>query len=90
MAVKKPMAKSETQAPVNKFFKTIEQMSLISGIGENTLRLLVESGEIDYIHIGNRRLIADSAIWDWYAKNKVTAAVSTEGGERLCQSTTVK
>ncbi len=24
MAVKKPMAKSETQAPVNKFFKTNE------------------------------------------------------------------
>lgn len=81
MAIKKSMVKAKTQVPVNKFFKTIEQMSLISGIGKNTLRLLVESGEIDYIHIGNRRLIADSAIWDWYERNKVTAAASIEGGE---------
>jgi len=81
MAIKKSMVKAKTQVPVNKFFKTIEQMSLISGIGENTLRRLVESGKIDYIRIGNRRLIADSAIWDWYERNKVTAAVSIEGGE---------
>ena len=53
-------------------------MSSISGIGENTLRILLEKGEIDYITIGNRRLIADSAIWDWYERNKVNSAATEE------------
>jgi hypothetical protein len=86
MAVKKSIAKPESHTLANKYFKTIEQMSLISGIGENTLRLLIENGEIDYIPIGNRRLIADSAIWDWYERNKVTAIVSTESEDGLCRS----
>jgi len=51
--------------------KTVEQMSLISGIGENKLRELIEKGEIEYIQNGNRRLLEDSAIWDWYNRNKV-------------------
>jgi len=86
MSVKKPIAKQEPLALANKYFKTIEQMSLISGIGENTLRLLIENGEIDYIPIGNRRLIPDTAIWDWYKRNKVTAIVATESEDGLCQS----
>ena len=86
MAVKKPTAKPEPRALTNKYFKTIEQMSLISGIGENTLRLFIENGEIDYIPVGNRRLIADTAIWDWYERNKTTATVTTESEDRLCQS----
>lgn len=51
--------------------KTVEQMSQISGIGENKLRELMDQGEIEYIQNGNRRLLADSAIWDWYSRNKV-------------------
>lgn len=51
--------------------KTVEQMSQISGIGENKLRELMDQGNIEYIQNGNRRLLADSAIWDWYNRNKV-------------------
>ena len=58
--------------------KTVEQMSKISGIGENRLRDLMENGELEYIQNGNRRLIADSAIWDWYNRNKVPAAAGQE------------
>lgn len=48
-------------------------MSKISGIGENKLRELMDSGELEYIQNGNRRLIADAAIWDWYHRAKTTA-----------------
>ena len=63
------MAKKETASPAIPVFpmlKTVEQMSKISGIGENKLRELMDSGELEYIQNGNRRLIADAAIWDWY------------------------
>lgn len=62
--------------------KTVEQMSRISGIGENKLRELMDSGELEYIQNGNRRLLADVAIWDWYerAKRKV-APQNQEGGK---------
>ena len=61
------MAKKETTSPAIPVFpmlKTVEQMSKISGIGENKLRELMDSGELEYIQNGNRRLIADAAIWD--------------------------
>lgn len=48
-------------------------MSKVSGIGENKLRELMDSGELEYIQNGNRRLIADAAIWDWYHRAKKTA-----------------
>ena len=51
--------------------KTIEQMSIISGIGENRLREMVERGEIEYVRNGNRFLLADRAVWDWYERNRV-------------------
>ncbi len=75
------MAKKETQ-PVNyPMLKTVEQMSRISGIGENKLRELMDSGELEYIQNGNRRLIADTAIWDWYDRAKKAAKpTGTEGG----------
>ena len=62
--------------------QTVEQMSRISGIGENKLRELMDSGELEYIQNGNRRLLADAAIWDWYerAKRKV-APQNQEGGK---------
>lgn len=53
--------------------KTVEQMSQISGIGENRLREMMDKGEIDFIQNGNRRLLADTAIWDWYERNKIAA-----------------
>lgn len=70
------MAKKETAsqtAPMLPMLKTVEQMSKVSGIGENKLRELMDSGELEYIQNGNRRLIADSAIWDWYHRAKTAA-----------------
>ena len=61
------MAKKEAASPAIQMFpmlKTVEQMSKISGIGENKLRELMDNGELEYIQNGNRRLIADAAIWD--------------------------
>ena len=79
------MAKKETTnhaAPVLPMLKTVEQMSKVSGIGENKLRELMDSSELEYIQNGNRRLLADIAIWDWYerAKRKV-APQNQEGGK---------
>ncbi len=75
------MAKKETAsaaAPALPMLKTVEQMSRISGIGENKLRELMERGELEYIQNGNRRLIADAAIWKWYEKAKTAASPSAE------------
>ena len=55
------MAKKETTnhaAPVLPMLKTVEQMSKVSGIGENKLRELMDNGELEYVQNGNRRLIA--------------------------------
>lgn len=65
--------KSLVSMPELPMLKTVEQMSKISGIGENKLRALMDKGEIEYICNGNRRLLADAAIWDWYSRNKVIA-----------------
>jgi len=67
-------AKKQTEhiVEVIPMLKTVEQMSRISGVGENKLRELMEKGEIEYIQNGNRRLLADSAIWNWYNRNKVS------------------
>jgi excisionase family DNA binding protein len=66
-------AKRQTEKPIELFpmLKTVEQMSKISGLGENKLRELMENGEIEYVQNGNRRLLADAAIWDWYERNKI-------------------
>ena len=51
------MAKKETASPAIPVFpmlKTVEQMSKVSGIGENKLRELMDSGELEYIQNGNR------------------------------------
>ncbi len=63
MAAKQQFSKTIELMPM---LKTVEQMSRISGIGENKLRELLDKGEIEYVQNGNRRLMADSAIWDWY------------------------
>ena len=54
--------------------KTVEQMSLYSGIGTNKLRDLIKSREIEFIQIGNRFLLSDQAIWDWYRRNRICPA----------------
>ena len=63
------MVRGKTSAPVLEIvpmLKTVEQMSKYSGIGINKLRELINNGEIEYIRNGNRCLLADKAIWDWY------------------------
>ena len=42
--------------------KTVEQMSKVSGIGENKLRELMDAGEIEFVQNGNRRLLCEAAI----------------------------
>lgn len=54
-------------------FLTVEQMACRSGIGENTLRNMMESRQLEYIQIGKKKLIAEEAVWEWYQRNKVTA-----------------
>ena len=77
------MAKKEAishAAPLLPMLKTVEQMSKVSGIGENKLRELMDSGELEYIQNGNRRLIADTAIWDWYERAKTAVKPPAEQG----------
>jgi excisionase family DNA binding protein len=75
------MARKKETADALPMLKTVAQMSHISGIGENKLRELMDKGELEFIQIGNRRLIADSAIWDWYSRAKTAkTSTGTEGG----------
>lgn len=70
------MAKNKTiqvEPEIISMLKTVEQMSRLSGIGENRLRELMDKGKIEYIQNGNRRLLVDSAIWEWYNRKKVSA-----------------
>ena len=72
------MAKKETTnhaAPVLPMLKTVEQMSKVSGIGENKLRELMDNGELEYVQNGNRRLIAD-----WYERAKNAVKPPAEQG----------
>lgn len=64
--------------PMLPMLKTVEQMSKVSGIGENKLRELMDKGELEYVQNGNRRLIADTAIWGWYNRAKHPAKPPTE------------
>lgn len=54
-------------------FKSPELMAKVSGIGENTLRTLMSERKVDYIQIGNRKLLTDQALWNWYEENKIQA-----------------
>jgi hypothetical protein len=76
MATKKNTRDTSEVIPM---LKTVEQMSRFSGIGENKLRELMDQGDIEYIQNGNRRLLADSAIWDWYDRNKVSTVCQQKG-----------
>ena len=47
-----------------------ELMAKVSGIGEATLRTLMAQGEIEYLQIGNHRLLSVNAIWAYYETHK--------------------
>lgn len=53
--------------PFEPMLKTVEQMAVVSGIGENRLRQLMDNGE------------SEQAIWDYYNRAK-TPARSVSGG----------
>lgn len=61
--------------------KTVEQMSEISGLGESKLRELMENRELEYVENGNRRLITNKAIMEWYERNKVPAYVPKQASK---------
>jgi excisionase family DNA binding protein len=75
------MARKKEIADTLPMLKTVEQMSRISGIGENKIRELMDNGELEYIQNGNRRLIADTAIWEWYNRaKKAVSPTAAKGG----------
>ena len=69
----KQKAQQEVRNPFEPMLKTVEQMAVVSGIGENRLRQLMDNGELEYIQNGNRRLISEQAIWDYYNRAKTPA-----------------
>lgn len=76
------MARTKISAPateIEPMLKTVEQMSKYSGIGINKLREMINSGEIEYIQNGNRCLLADKAIWDWYDRYCIRPQSDTGG-----------
>ena len=76
------MARTKISAPATvivPMLKTVEQMSRYSGIGINKLREMINSGEIEYIQNGNRCLLADRAIWDWYNRYCIRPQSDTGG-----------
>ena len=54
-------------------FKSVQQMQKISGLGEKKLLAMIHNGEIDYIKNGNRHLLTEQAVRDWYERNKIRA-----------------
>ena len=67
-----PRAKSKTEFPeVVPMLKTVEQMSRISGIGITRLRQLIDKKEVEYVLNGNRALLTEEAILDWYKRNSI-------------------
>jgi hypothetical protein len=82
MSVKKS---TKPIAEIIPILKSVEQMSVISGIGINRLRELMDKGELEYVQNGNRRLLADKAIWDWYERNRVIPQNSDNGGAEVCR-----
>ena len=74
----KKMSNSAPYIREETLLKTVEQMSRISGIGENKLRQLIEDREIEYVENGNRKLLGEAAIWDWYERNKIRVEKEAE------------
>lgn len=70
----KKIISKKVESEAMPMLKTVEQMSKISGIGENKLRALMDAGELEYIQNGNRRLLTEAAIWEWYQRTRVVVA----------------
>lgn len=71
------MGKKQEKPVLLPMLKTPELMSRVCGIGENRLRALMDAGELEYLPIGNRRLLCDDAIWAYYQRKKVQATTAS-------------
>ena len=49
---------------------TAKELPRLSGIGENTIRRLMDEGELEYLLVGNHRLLRVEAILDYYERHK--------------------
>ena len=49
---------------------TAKELARISGIGANTIRRLMDAGELEYLLVGNHRLLRPEAIIDYYDRHK--------------------
>ena len=47
-----------------------KELARISGIGENTIRHLMDLGELEFLQIGSHRLLRLEAIIDYYERHK--------------------
>lgn len=47
-----------------------KELARISGIGENTIRRLMDLGELEFLQIGSHRLLRLEAIIDYYERHK--------------------
>lgn len=50
-----------------------KELAQISGIGENTIRRLMDLGELEFLQIGSHRLLRLEAIIDYYERHKTPA-----------------
>ncbi|MDR0905413.1 MAG: DNA-binding protein [Oscillospiraceae bacterium] len=69
--MKKSQSTKSPEAQLLPLLKTPELMAKVCGIGENKLRQLMEAGEIEYLLNGNRHLLLDEAVLDYYHRAKV-------------------
>lgn len=72
--------KEKSSIKILPMLKTVKQMSKFSGLGESKLREMMSKGEIEFVSIGNRRLLTDEAFWEWYERNKT----SCKEGVQIC------
>ena len=68
--------KKADTTPQRPLLMSAAEMAKVSGIGENTLRSLMAEGKLEHLQIGNRRLIAESAIWSYYDQHKTTVTAN--------------
>ena len=49
---------------------TAKELARFSGIGENTIRRLMDEGELEYLLVGTHRLLRAEAVLDYYERHK--------------------
>ena len=51
--------------PFEPMLKTVEQMAVVSGIGENRLRQLMDNGELEFIQNGDPGKVCKQRVLIW-------------------------